>query len=284
MNFHTHPNAIEGAAARSFGRRASPLASQQAASQPSGSKLVFRGGKFVDADAAPPMPVPRRTTSKPVAAKPAPKISPPPTVIVPESAPVVVAKVEPEPVIDVAAELARIEADRATAERRKREEQRRREEAHAAAEQARRDEAEREARRAAEALQVRLREEERRAAQAKAEKEAQRKRDEDRRKERALAQSRAREAEQRSRDLNGCVKNARVGVPAAKAGDERPIGERIAALTDAAIAQAYANERELKWRFSDRAKLVNAAKNPAGAKHVVAFVEACERIMRQAIS
>lgn len=61
--------------------------------------------------------------------------------------------------------------------------------------------------------------------------------------------------------------------------DTRPISERIAALTDEVIVAVAKKDESLKMRYDTRLKLVNAAKVPSVAKHVAAFVAACERVM-----
>lgn len=344
-------------------------------------QMVFRGGKFVSADEVGKLPAVRTVTKPSAPAKPAPKVSPLPTVIAPEPAPVVVTKVKTAPVVEVKAEpvpvvdeltcakdafRAEIAAtsdatfafmvvpmntrekvmtlvDRArdfngldflTRKFREGVEHARvvngfRDELLVVVSQlereliawfesgtrtwssliaeikvasksrldeitvglqsalqamqvdeARRLEAERADRIAAEAEQARIREQAHRVAQDKAAKEAQRRQDDARRKERANAQRKVAEDARKSRNLRGLVKGSTAIVPATKVVDARPVGERLAALTDEAIAEVYANEHELKWRFPNRAKLVNAAKNPAGLPHVIAFIDACERAMQ----
>ncbi len=57
---------------------------------------------------------------------------------------------------------------------------------------------------------------------------------------------------------------------------------RIADLTDVVIYDVYDNKKNgLKWRFASKEKLRNATKNPAGIKHVAAFVTACEEAQRE---
>lgn len=53
---------------------------------------------------------------------------------------------------------------------------------------------------------------------------------------------------------------------------------RIAELSEEVVAETFRNGRNLTWRYSTKAKLAFAAKNPAGIKHVAAFVTACEMV------